>query len=358
MLQYRIPGYSGFAAKYSSFYDNKIAVAASANYGLAGNGKLLILSIQPNGSITADVQFDTQDGLFDLAWSETHANQVVTANGDGSVKLFDAKVGKYPVAMWHEHPKEVFSVNWNLVNKQNFITLSWDGTIKLWTPALKKSLITLSSGSGSQLKPSLVPNSKTGPAQPVNEACVYQAKFSPHDPNLIASVTASSRLQIWDIRSQRPLQLDIIAHNGLEALGLDFNKYRSSVLATSGVDKSVRIWDLRMISNPFPGVSDGGATPQNELMGHQFAVRNVVWSPHNGSELLSCSYDMTARIWHDTTDPKANYSRRINHSGSCSKVFNNHTEFVIGGDWSLWGEPGWVVTTGWDEMVYIWNAYK
>lgn len=37
-------------------------------------------------------RFDTQDGLFDLSWSEIHENQVVVASGDGSVKLFDVMV--------------------------------------------------------------------------------------------------------------------------------------------------------------------------------------------------------------------------------------------------------------------------
>ena len=33
--------------------------------------------------------FDTQDALFDLAWSEIHENQIVTASGDGSIRLWD-----------------------------------------------------------------------------------------------------------------------------------------------------------------------------------------------------------------------------------------------------------------------------
>jgi len=33
--------------------------------------------------------FDTQDGLFDVCWSEVNENQLVTASGDGSIKLWD-----------------------------------------------------------------------------------------------------------------------------------------------------------------------------------------------------------------------------------------------------------------------------
>ena len=34
-------------------------------------------------------RFDTQDGLYDCAWSEVHENQLVAASGDGTIKLFD-----------------------------------------------------------------------------------------------------------------------------------------------------------------------------------------------------------------------------------------------------------------------------
>jgi peroxin-7 len=35
------------------------------------------------------ISYETQDGLYDLAWSEVHENQLVTASGDGSIKLWD-----------------------------------------------------------------------------------------------------------------------------------------------------------------------------------------------------------------------------------------------------------------------------
>jgi peroxin-7 len=34
-------------------------------------------------------RYDTQDGLYDVAWSEIHENQLVTGSGDGSIKLWD-----------------------------------------------------------------------------------------------------------------------------------------------------------------------------------------------------------------------------------------------------------------------------
>jgi peroxin-7 len=75
--------------------------------------------------------FDTNDALYDLAWSEINENQLVVACGDGSLKLFDLGVNDFPVMNFHEHKRETFSVNWNPVSKDTFISSSWDGTVKL-----------------------------------------------------------------------------------------------------------------------------------------------------------------------------------------------------------------------------------
>ena len=40
--------------------------------------------------------YETQDGLYDVAWSEIHENQLVTASGDGSIKLWDIMINVRP----------------------------------------------------------------------------------------------------------------------------------------------------------------------------------------------------------------------------------------------------------------------
>jgi len=154
MLEYRTQGFNGHAVKYSPFFDSRIAAASSANFGLVGNGRLYILGLTPKGIVaekwysvrppalsntpfkphqrlTNHLRFDTQDSLYDLAWSESHENQVVVACGDGSIKLFDIGVDQFPVQSWQEHNREVFSVHWNLITKDTFCSSSWDGTIKV-----------------------------------------------------------------------------------------------------------------------------------------------------------------------------------------------------------------------------------
>lgn len=55
MLEYRTQGFQGYAVKYSPFFDNRIAVAAAANYGLVGNGRLYVLELTPNGIVPLKV---------------------------------------------------------------------------------------------------------------------------------------------------------------------------------------------------------------------------------------------------------------------------------------------------------------
>lgn len=35
------------------------------------------------------ISYESQDALYDVAWSELHENQIVAGSGDGSIKLWD-----------------------------------------------------------------------------------------------------------------------------------------------------------------------------------------------------------------------------------------------------------------------------
>jgi peroxin-7 len=49
MLETRTEGFQGYAVKYSPFLNDRIAVAASSNFGLVGNGRLLVYELAPSG---------------------------------------------------------------------------------------------------------------------------------------------------------------------------------------------------------------------------------------------------------------------------------------------------------------------
>lgn len=258
------------------------------------------------------------------------------ACGDGSIKLFDLGVKDFPVMNFHEHKRETFSVNWSPITKDTFVSASWDGTIKLWSPTRDHSLRTLPVGN-----------------------CTYSAAFQPSNPNIISAVSSDSQIRIFDLRtpvsSRYHLTSMIPVHAAgpsfpsaapAEVLTHDWNKYRDTVIATGGVDRAVRTFDIR---NPTAG-------PVSVMQGHEYAVRRLAWSPHAADLLLTASYDMTVRLWDDRSNAPPAGPAGGAQVGAQVGIMNRHTEFVVGVDWCLFGVGGWVATVGWDERVLLWDA--
>lgn len=49
MLEFRTRGFNPYAVKYSPYYDNRVAVASAANFGIVGNGRLFALGLTAAG---------------------------------------------------------------------------------------------------------------------------------------------------------------------------------------------------------------------------------------------------------------------------------------------------------------------
>ncbi|KAJ5925950.1 hypothetical protein N7454_007460 [Penicillium verhagenii] len=339
MLQFRTQGFNGTAVKYSPFFDSRLAVASSANYGLVGNGRLWILELTADG-IQPMKWFPTQDALYDLAWSEIHENQVIAASGDGSIKLFDCTTNEhFPIQQWKEHNREVFSINWGAIDKDKFCSSSWDGTVRIWSPHREHSLVTL----------------------PIH-SCTYSATWSPHNADILSCVSSDGFVRLYDFRTpastanhqvMKFANTDNSASRGGmppsstmpgEILTHDWNKYRPTVLAAAGVDSAIRVFDIRT----------GGQGATTTMVGHNYAVKKVAWSPHLSSVLLSASYDMTCRVWSDGSDvPTTHVGPTMGRElGRMAR----HTEFATGIDWCLFGNEGWCASVGWDENLFVWDV--
>ncbi|KAJ1557881.1 peroxisomal targeting signal 2 receptor, partial [Cladochytrium tenue] len=287
--------------EYSPFFEHRLACASAANFGIVGNGRLWIFNTAaPPGTANPDAAvertYDTQDGLFDIAWSEVHENQLVTSSGDGSIKLWDLSLADFPIRNWSEHAREVFSVNWNLVSKDTFLSASWDHSIKLWSPESETSLSTWQD----------------------HTHCVYQATWSPTSATAFASASGDGTVRTWDARAPRASTV-LRAHDG-EVLALDWNKYDPAVLVSGSVDRSVRAWDLRRPDRPLAIVGT-----------HGYAVRRLRCSPHSRAVVASVGYDMTARFW----DLDAAAAAAAGPPPPPLHVHDLHTEFVLGVDLNM-----------------------
>ncbi|WFD31075.1 peroxisomal targeting signal 2 receptor [Malassezia sp. CBS 17886] len=171
---------------------------------------------------------------------------------------------------------------------------------------------------------------------------------------LLATASGDGTAQTFDLRvaagpgGARPVAVMPV---GGEVLGLDWNKYRPMTLATGSTDRTVKVWDARSVrpavGTPSAQTSLGEAAV---LVGHQYAVRNVAWSPHEANCLASASYDMSARLWNVDDAARAAQVPLLNRP---RQTYPGHREFVMGLAWSLF-EPGWIATTSWDTETHVW----
>ena len=212
-------------------------------------------------------------------------------------------------------------------------------------------------------------------------SCVYQALFSPHQPDIIASCSTDGTLKIFDLRSPaytqgpnanaftNPLSAAALTvpASGTELLSIDWNKYRPFVLASAGVDKMIRVWDCRMVkSNPDPNQQAVGGVCETQFVGHEYAVRRVQWSPHHPDLLASASYDMTCRVYvvlslyvrpeiFETDNEMYRWSTTPSPNGTnLVYIHDSHTEFVVGCAWSLY-EEGVLASCSWDCRVNVFH---
>lgn len=295
--------FAGYSCEFSPFHGNLLAVGTAQYYGIVGNGRLHVFDI--GGKPVCE--WLTQDGVYDCAWSEGNEHVIATAQGDGSVKLFDWTQPQGPILSLHEHGAEVYGVDWNLNDKNLVSSAAWDNLIKVWDVHQGVCVRTFA----------------------VHQAIAYAAIWAPARPACLATVAGDAMLHIMDLQAgDAPVQ-SIQAHQH-EILTVDWNKYNEFQVVTGSVDKTIRIFDLRRLNGPI-----------QVLHGHQLAVRRVKTHPHNETQLVSASYDMTVKVW------DLNMGQIIQH-------FDHHTEFVLGVDLSLF-EENLVATSAWDRTTCVWN---
>lgn len=164
--------------------------------------------------------FDTAEGVYDCAWSENHAQQLVSSCANGALKLWHLQTrDQFPVQSFHEHQQEVSGVNWNLVAKDSFVSASWDGTLKVWRPEVPRSLLTLAEHAGP----------------------VYNAVWNTQNASLVASCSGDRSIKVWDLNAGRSINTIPNAH-GNEVLALDWNKYNQFEVVSGSSDCSIKVW--------------------------------------------------------------------------------------------------------------------
>ena len=73
--------FAGQGLSFSPYEPGRLAVETAANFGIVGNGRLVVVLVvsAPGGGLALQPlgRFETNDGLYDVAWSEAHVTCAV-----------------------------------------------------------------------------------------------------------------------------------------------------------------------------------------------------------------------------------------------------------------------------------------
>jgi WD40 repeat protein len=159
--------------------------------------------------------------------------------------------------------------------------------------------------------------------------------------NYSRSNSSSNTIKIWDPNTGVELK-DVLLPEKTAIFSVVFDPSDNDILAASGIDKTIRIWNLKTKT----------AIPLQE---HSHYIYNISYSP-NGKRIASASLDGNIKIW-GTEDKKSDWKLLETLKGNkaelyCASFAKNSKKILLGSE----AENTLVLASGGaDKTVTIWH---
>lgn len=167
---------------------------------------------------------------YEAKWNPRSDHVIASVGGDGDLVIVDMREAKN-VTRIHAHDNEILCLDWNKYRDFTIATGSVDRSIRVWD--IRKNV--------------------GGPVNVLNghDLAVRRLRFSPHSETLLASCSYDMTIKIWSIgeRMSRSL-IDTYDHHSEFAVGLDFSNFHRDVVASTGWDRMVAVWQVGSVRRP------------------------------------------------------------------------------------------------------------
>ncbi|CAF1767668.1 unnamed protein product [Brassica oleracea] len=227
------------------------------------------------------------------------------------------------------HSSEGYGLSWSTFKEGHLLSGSDDAQICLWDVCA-------------------TPKSNLLDAQQIfkaHEGVVEDVAWHMKHAHLFGSVGDDQYLHIWDLRSPSPSRpVKSVEAHSMEVNCLAFNPVNEWIVATGSTDKTVKLFDLRMLNSAL-----------HTFDSHKEEVFQVGWNPNNETILASCCLGRRLMVW-DVS--------RINDEQTAEDAEDGPPEllFIHGGHTSKVSDFSWNPCEDWvissvseDNILQIWQ---
>lgn len=190
-------------------------------------------------------QSSARSKLSSVSWNAYLRPHLLTADYDGLIQLWDVNGSPgTETALFEEHTRRVWSVDFSRLDPMRFVSGSDDGTVRLWNANQDASTIVMRA--------------------PAN---VCSVQFSPSAGHLVAAGCANHRVYMYDIRQANA---PVAVLSGPRRAVSYVRFMGGSALAAASTDSTIRVWNVEEAVGTGAGLSADSAQ------------RTVQWSSFTG----------------------------------------------------------------------------
>ncbi|GAB1520461.1 Protein sof1 [Rhizoctonia solani] len=249
------------------------------------------------------------DGVYTLATKAGDLETITSGSGDGEIIVHDLVTHRHLLKVPGAHKGTVSAITY--ANGPRLLSCGVDRTVKLWDASLTSD------------------EEETIAHAPLN---VFPGKVAfnaiDHHKTDQLFATASNIVQLWDETKSSPVSDLTFPTSNETVTALRFNLSESSILATTGTDRTLTLYDIRT-----------GKAERRLVM--QMRANALAWSPTFPTTLLLASEDHNL------------YTFDVRSLTNPTQIYKGHVAAVMSCGWSPTGQE--FVSGGWDRTVRIWK---